>query len=262
MQHELRALQPEHPVGLGPAAVVADHHADDAAERPPHLEALGTDLEVALLEVLEGAPRLVLVVPGQVHLAVATDLVAVAADEDLGVVAVTVRRLLGEAEAEADAEASGFVEEGLGLDRRHLGLEPHVEVGVVLEVPAREERRERELGIDDELGSERVRVVQQGEQPVDDIGPGVVALHRSHLCSSDGDGSTHDGAPSARSASASVNSTCSNTLAPASRSSGSVCSAGLWLMPSWLGVNTIAAGHTRAIIWASWPAPDGKRCTE
>src|SRR5437588_344994 len=38
---------------------------------------------------------------------------------------------------------------------------------------------------------------------------------------------------------------------------GSVCSAGLWLMPFTLGVNTMPAGHSRASIWASWPAPAG-----
>ena len=48
-----------------------------------------------------------------------------------------------------------------------------------------------------------------------------------------------------------------STLAPATRSSGSVCSAGLWLMPFTLGTNTMPAGHTSASIWASWPAPDG-----
>ena len=36
-----------------------------------------------------------------------------------------------------------------------------------------------------------------------------------------------------------------------------VCSAGLWLMPPTLGAKTMPAGHTRASIWASWPAPRG-----
>ena len=126
-QHELGALQPEHPVGLGPTTVVADRHAHDAAERAPHLEAFWPDLEVALLEMLERAPRLVLVVTGQMHLPVAADLTPVAAHEDLRVVAVPLGRLLREAEAEPDAEARRFVEQRLRVDRRHLGLEPRVD---------------------------------------------------------------------------------------------------------------------------------------
>ena len=41
-----------------------------------------------------------------------------------------------------------------------------------------------------------------------------------------------------------------------------MCSAGLWLMPFSLGTNTMPVGHTRASIWASWPAPEGMRRTE
>ena len=51
-------------------------------------------------------------------------------------------------------------------------------------------------------------------------------------------------------------------MAPASRSASWVSSAGLWLMPSTLGVKTMAVGQTRASIWASWPAPDGMRRTD
>ena len=54
----------------------------------------------------------------------------------------------------------------------------------------------------------------------------------------------------------------SKTLAPATRSSGSVCSAGLWLMPFTLGTKTMPVGQTLAIIWASWPAPEGMRRTD
>ena len=54
----------------------------------------------------------------------------------------------------------------------------------------------------------------------------------------------------------------SSTSPPATRSSGSVNSAGLWLMPSRLGTKTMPVGQRRAIIWASCPAPDGSRLTE
>ena len=36
-------------------------------------------------------------------------------------------------------------------------------------------------------------------------------------------------------------------------------SAGLWLMPPRQRTNSIADGQSRAITWASWPAPDGSR---
>ena len=75
---------------------------------------------------------------------------AVALDEDLRVVVLVVGELRV-AERKADAEALRFVEERLRRGRRHLAFEERVDVGLVLEVPAGEEGRERELGIDDQL---------------------------------------------------------------------------------------------------------------
>ena len=70
---QLHPLQAHHAIGLGPAPVIADAHADDAVEGAPHREAEIAHVEVALLEVLEGAPGLVLGVAGQVHLPVLAD---------------------------------------------------------------------------------------------------------------------------------------------------------------------------------------------
>jgi hypothetical protein len=53
--------------------------------------------------------------------------------------------------------------------------------------------------------------------------------------------------------------TSSNTFAPATKSGAGVCSRGLWLIPPTLGTKIIAAGQIRAIIWASWLAPDVMR---
>ena len=53
--------------------------------------------------------------------------------------------------------------------------------------------------------------------------------------------------------------TSSRTFAPATRSASAVCSFGLWLMPPVLGTKIMAAGAMRAIIWASWPAPEVMR---
>src|SRR4029450_92986 len=79
--HQLDALQTEHAVRLRPAPVVADEHADGAAERRVHGKAEVAGLEVALLEVLEPPPRLVLTMAGEVDLAVPAYLGAVGTHE-------------------------------------------------------------------------------------------------------------------------------------------------------------------------------------
>ena len=74
---QLDLLQPEHAPGLGPAAVVADQHADihilAADWGADHGEAEVADLEVPLLQVLHLPDRVVVLVPGQVDLAVLQD---------------------------------------------------------------------------------------------------------------------------------------------------------------------------------------------
>jgi hypothetical protein len=51
----------------------------------------------------------------------------------------------------------------------------------VLDEPAREERRQRQLGVHDQLDAVSRRLVQQGEHPLDDVLASVVALHRPEL---------------------------------------------------------------------------------
>src|SRR3546814_20843500 len=55
-QDHLRPLQRHDAVGFGPAAVVAEAHADDAVHRPEHRESQSARPEIALLEMLKG-PR-------------------------------------------------------------------------------------------------------------------------------------------------------------------------------------------------------------
>ena len=45
-------------------------------------------------------------------------------------------------------------------------------------------------------------------------------------------------------------------LAPSARSSGFAFSASLWLIPFSQGTNTMAEGQSRAMLRASWPAPE------
>ena len=168
--HQLDALQPHHAVRLGPPAVVAQRHPHHTVERPPHTETVGRLLEVAPLEVLERTPRLVVLVAGDVHLAVVGHDRPVALDEHVCVVAVTVGRQLGVAEAEPDTEPGRLVEQRLGVRPRHLGLVERVELlTIVVEIPAREERRERQLGVDDELAPRLGGPVEQHQQPLDDL---------------------------------------------------------------------------------------------
>src|SRR5438309_6661706 len=72
-QHHLDALQTHDAIGLRPAPVVADRHAEDAAKGTPDVEAEITRLEVALLQMLEGALRIELRMARQMNLAVGPD---------------------------------------------------------------------------------------------------------------------------------------------------------------------------------------------
>ena len=162
-QDQLDALQAHDAIGLGPAAVVADQHADDRIERPPDRKAEVADLEVALLEVLEGDALAVVGVARQVHLAVLADDLAVRPDQDRGVVAVRragLARELGVAEVEADAEVSGEIEQRRGRGVRHLALEPGVDLREVVVPVAREEGGERQLREDHQPGAHAVRLAQ------------------------------------------------------------------------------------------------------
>src|SRR5438445_8206657 len=69
-EDHLHALETHDPVRLGPAAVIADAHADEPAEGAPHAPAEIPHVKIALLQVLEGPPGLVLGMAGQVDLPV------------------------------------------------------------------------------------------------------------------------------------------------------------------------------------------------
>ena len=132
------------------------HMPIEAAHGARHRPAEIADLEIALLEVLEGAPGLVLGMARQVDLAVFQRDRARLVDQDRGVEAAraaVLPRQLGEAEIEADAERLRLVEQRRGLVRRHLALEERVDLVLVLHPPAREERGERELGKHDEIAA-------------------------------------------------------------------------------------------------------------
>ena len=79
---DLDPLQPHDAIGLGPAPVVADAHADDRVKGAPDFEAFIADVEVAFFEMLERRVRQMLGMAGQMDLAIAADDPAVALDQD------------------------------------------------------------------------------------------------------------------------------------------------------------------------------------
>ena len=173
---DLGALEREHAECFRPAPIVADQHAADRVHEPPDAKAEVADLEVLLLEVLERRLRFVVRVAGQVHLAVLADQAAVRADEDRRVVAVIVRRELGVADVEADAELARLVEQRPRLRARHFALEiAAVDLRRILHPPAREERGEGELREDDKPGAHAVRFAQQVDEALRSGGAAVGA---------------------------------------------------------------------------------------
>ena len=180
----LDTLQSHDSVGLGPPPVVAYAHAHDAAECLPHFEAVVARLEVALLEVLVGPAGLRLGMAGKMHLAVLSDDVAGAVDEDRGVEAPLAAIVDDEfriAEIEPDAEFPGFVEERLGVRPRHLLFVVAVELGLVLDQPARKEGRQRHLREDDEVGVARLCLAHHGDEARDRVLAGFRLRNGSHL---------------------------------------------------------------------------------
>jgi hypothetical protein len=129
--------------------------------------------------VLERAVGLVLGMAGQVNLPITPNDVSRAVHEDGRVEAARAPILdgqLGIAEAEPDGEPPRLVEERARLRPRHLALEEGVDLRLILHPPAREERGERQLGEHDQLAAARVRLREEGEETLDDVGAGFAAM--------------------------------------------------------------------------------------
>src|SRR3546814_7987401 len=78
-------------LGLGPAPVVTDAHADLGSHGRPDTEALVADLEILLLKVLERRLRLVVGMARQMDLAVTADDAARLVDQHRGIEAAAGR---------------------------------------------------------------------------------------------------------------------------------------------------------------------------
>ena len=107
-------------------------------------EAVVADIEIALLEMLEAAPRFVCVVARQMNFPVLADDLPRFFHEDCGIVAFRHAFFLHSlriAETEAQIEALRLVEQRLRGGAGHLGLEEEVDLGLIGKEPARKERR-------------------------------------------------------------------------------------------------------------------------
>jgi len=87
------------------------------------------------------------------------------------------------------------VEQRLHRRIRHVALEPGVDFGLALNIPAREEGRQRQLWIDDQIGAPALRFVHQRQHPPDDDVAPLGTLDRAHLGGSDVDHAHGAGSP-------------------------------------------------------------------
>src|SRR5204863_1920321 len=114
------ALQAHHAIGLRPAPVVANRHAEDAAERTPDVEAEIARLEVALLQMLECAFRVELRMTRQMNLAIFPDDLSGLVGEYAGVEMMPVRRQFGIAKVHCDLVVGGSFKQRPCRRIRHL----------------------------------------------------------------------------------------------------------------------------------------------
>src|SRR3984885_3003057 len=158
------ALQSHDAIGLGPAPVIADAHAHNAAKRAPNRESEVARLEVALFQMLEASLRLGIGVPGQVHFAVFADDAARPRGNSVRVEAVFtpgVLNKLGVADAEGNAEPLGLVEQADGFRAGHFGFEEAVDLALLREKPARKESGESELGKNHKIAATALGLAQE-----------------------------------------------------------------------------------------------------
>ena len=157
---QLHPLERHHPVGLRPAAIVADAHAEDAALAPPDRPAEIAGLEIALLQMLPGAA------PVQFRMARQMDLAVFANDpapihQNGGIVAVPIRREFAIAEIEGDIGLLRRLEQRAHRVVGHRTLEVPVHGGDVFLKVARKESGERHLGEHDQPATTGFRLAHE-----------------------------------------------------------------------------------------------------
>ena len=190
-QHHLDRAQGHDPVGLRPAAVVADAHSKVAAHGLPDRKPEVAGLEVAFFEMLEGALRPVVGMARQVDFSILADDGAAVVHQHRGVEALQAGVGLGEfgvAEVEPDAQFGGGLEQDAGLGARHLALKEDVDLLVGLEPPAGEEGGEGKLREHHQLRAAGGGLAHHLQQAGHAVGPGLRQRDRAHLGGGDHDG--------------------------------------------------------------------------
>lgn len=117
-QDHLGTLQSHNPVTLRPSPVVADAHAENAAEGAPDLKPRIALVEIALFQMLEAPPWLVFAMPRQMDFAILTENGARLIDQNWRVVAFYLAIFaakLGVTQIESEPEPARFVENGPGI---------------------------------------------------------------------------------------------------------------------------------------------------
>ena len=75
----------------------------------------------------------------------------------------------------------GALEQRLGRRVRHLSFEPGIDLGLIRHVPARKERGEGQLRIDDQIGAPRLGFIHQDDHALDDSFTAVGLIDRAQL---------------------------------------------------------------------------------
>ena len=190
--HHFGALQAHDAKGLGPTAVVANAHAHAGVHGVPHLEAFVAHLEVLFLQVLKWRGRFVVVVAGQVHLAVATDDVALSVHDDGCVEALALRGQFGIAQVKANAILARQIKQRLHIGVGHGRFKVAVDLGLVGHPVAREKRGQRQLGKHHKVGVAGVGLFEQFDQAGHHGGLAVAQVDGAELGDGQGEGAFHD----------------------------------------------------------------------
>src|SRR5262249_34899759 len=130
----------------------------------------------------------------QVDLAIFADDATALVDEDAGVVAPkspTFFGQLGIAEMKSDLEPLGLLEQRPRLGAGHLAFVEGIDLRLVAQHPTRKERRQRQLGVDDQIATHAVRLAHQLDQPAYHLGTAFVAGDRPQLRAADRDVTRH-----------------------------------------------------------------------
>src|SRR5262249_41807930 len=105
-------LQGHDAIGLGPSPIIADTHADDTAHGAPDRKTEVARFEITLFQVLEGALRIVLRMPGQMHLVILAHDFSIAIDQNRRVEVMPIGRELGITERQTDAKSAACSNSG------------------------------------------------------------------------------------------------------------------------------------------------------